>query len=205
MNTDRINEVIGKLPINLIMALYLGYVGFNYYTFMSDPGSEINLKEVEATNARNTSEALKKKINDLNLFVKTLDGKKTEVRGLAQELESTKGSLPEKLDIPAIMKMILTEAKKVGLNVSTLKPVQTVNKEYYTEQPFSLVFQGVFPQLVVFLERLANVTEIVKIDHIEIKGTDANAEYVPLSGTIVIKLFKYLGTTADKVGSKVVK
>jgi Tfp pilus assembly protein PilO len=98
------------------------------------------------------------------------------------------------------MKTILTEAKRVGLNVFSIKPAAITQSDYYEEHPFDLGFRGVYVQLVVFLEHLSSLQNIARVDSLEIHPVGNSAsKYVELEGTVQIKTYKYLGTKADTV------
>lgn len=200
MNTDKINEIIEKIPFTLMMVAFLGYLGFDYYSFVYDAASPLIAKQQELATTKAQTSKFEAKIKELNLFVKTLDVKRTQIRALAQELQDIKGSLPETLDIPSIMKMVITEAKKVGLRVLSLQPGEPSEKTFYSEQPFVLTYSGVFPQLTVFLERLSNTTEIVRVENLKIKADDPRRRLVEITGNVELKFYRYLGTKADSIG-----
>lgn len=201
MNTDKINEIIDKIPINLLMLIYLLYLGLDYYNFTSESASPLVQKQQEISAAKNQMEKSDKKIKELNLFVKTLDLKKSEIRRMTQELDDVKASLPEVIDIPRIMKMMITEAKKAGISVTSLRPTSPKDSEFYTEQPFTLTFRGIYPQLMTLLDRLSNITDIIRVDHFNIKAGDPSRKYVELEGSLEIKIYKYLSNRADGVAS----
>ena len=112
-----------------------------------------------------------------------------------------KEGLAERADVPAFMKMVITEAKKVGLIVVSLKPGLTTDKEYYSETKFSLNFRGAFVQLASFIDRLTNVAEIVKLDDFSMRPFGSSHErFVTLDAYVELKTFKYLGSSADTLG-----
>lgn len=201
MNSDRIKEFIDKVPFGFLVFAYLGYLGFDYYSFENDPSSLKIAKIREIETARDNKLKLEAKYKELNLFIKSLEQKKIEIRSLAQELQGVKGSLSETLDKAAFIKMVGTEAKRVGLLVTSSQPGATVLKEYYAEQNFSFVFKGVFVQIIAFLDRISNVTQIIHSDRYAFKptGRTISGKFPEMEAEVELKTYQYVGTKADAI------
>jgi hypothetical protein len=59
-------------------------------------------------------------------------------------------------------------------------------------------FRGVYLQLLVFLERLANLERIVRTENITMHPVSSQkAAYVELEGKLELKTYKYQGSKAD--------
>lgn len=201
MIQEKIKELIDKIPIGLILTCYLAYLGYDYYSFANSGSSPLGIKKAEIAGAKNANAKLQKKIKELDIFVKNLETKKSELRNLAQELQNMKGTLSENLDLPLFMKMVFTEAKKVGISVESLEPIQPVAQEYYSEIGFKMTFKGVFSQLIDFLDRLSNVTQIIRADRINLNSTGVSAgKYAEIHGELIISTYKYQGSKADVLG-----
>jgi Tfp pilus assembly protein PilO len=195
---ERINEIIDKVPITLLLAAYLAYLGFDYYTFMNDESSPLLMKNANVQAVSQSNKKIEEKIKKLNDFVRSLEVKKVELRNLAQELHETQSTLSETIDVPAFMKMTWTEARKVGLRVLSLTPSGSSSKEYYAEQSFTLSFRGVYAQLIAFLNRLSEVRQIVRVETFKIKPVSSvRSRYVELEGSLEIFTYKYLGSKTD--------
>jgi Tfp pilus assembly protein PilO len=201
MNTEKIKAIVDRIPISLIMVLWAGWLGYEYWTFTTAPESPLLQKQAEVDSVKKENLALQVKLKQANDFFKSLDVKKTELRKLAQNLEELKGTLSTNVDIPGFTKMLVTEANRVGLHVLGLRPKEIVSREYYQEQPFELTFRGVYVQLLVYLDRLANVQNIVRVDFFDIHPVSSSAaRFVELEGTVQVNAYKYIGTKADEIG-----
>ncbi|MBC7387280.1 MAG: type 4a pilus biogenesis protein PilO [Cryobacterium sp.] len=191
--------------IHLVFFAVLAYVAWDYYSFTTDAQSELGLKRASLALKRSDAATKEKKFAEAKDFYKNLEKKREELRGLSNELATMKLTLTETNDIPAFMKLVLTEAKRVGLTVTGLSPLASQAKTYYIEQPFDLTFQGVYVQLIAFLDRLAQAERIVRVDDFTVKpknNTSKNSRFIDLEGTIKVRSFVYLGTTEDEVASK---
>jgi Tfp pilus assembly protein PilO len=190
--------------LNLLFFVIAAYLGWDYYSFTTDPTSELGTRVTTLDQKTTEIATNEKKIAEAKTFYQNLERKRGELRGLSNELSTMKSTLTENNDIPAFMKLVLNEAKKVGLSVTSLSPLQSVAKQFYVEQPFDLNFQGVYVQLIAFLDRLAQAERIVRIDDFTVKPrgiTPKGSKFVELEGVIKVRSYVYLGTPEDAVAS----
>jgi Tfp pilus assembly protein PilO len=111
-----------------------------------------------------------------------------------------KDSLSEKSNIPEKIEMVVEEAKRNGMQVVSIKPGETIEKEYYTEKHFSISFNAVFHQFIIFLERIGQFSEIIVIHELSVHSSVSNYEkYVTLEGLLKVKTYIYRGSSADSV------
>ena len=197
---NNLDEIFKKIPFTPLLVLYLGWLGYDYYQFEYDASSPMMIQKAEAVAKSAEIKSVELKIKQAKDFYKNLETKKAELRALAEQLNGMKSTLTEGFDVPTFMKLVVTEAKKIGLIVTGLKPTKETKKEYYTEQAFDLTFQGVYAQVLVFLDRLSQAQKIVRVDNFVIHPRAAAASrYTELDGTIEIKAFSYVGTRDDEL------
>lgn len=201
MKIEEISAQINRIPFSILLIGAIAYFGYDYYTFDYDPGSPKNLKIAENRALKENNLKLGIKIKENTEFLQTLEQKKQYLRGLARELQEAKVTFSDTSDTPGFMKMVAIEAKKLNLSVLGLKPKPLVPGQYYAEMPFEMKFQGVFVQLVAFLNRLSNLNRIIQPDSIRIKVVGGNTtRFVLLDGEIELKIFKYVGSKEDEIG-----
>jgi Tfp pilus assembly protein PilO len=127
---------------------------------------------------------------------------------MAQQLEQMKARLSDQLDVPAFIKLVSNEAARVGLRVVGIKPGEPKphSESFYTEHPFDLEFRSVYPQLLIYLNRLATMETIVRVDKFSVGSAGSpTAQFVELSGKIELKTYKYLLSTADEKANELGK
>ncbi len=191
--------------VNLIFFVTALYLGWDYYSFTTDADSELGQRRTTVEQKKLEVEEKEKRIVAAKEFFANLEKKRAELRALSNDLATMKSTLTENNDIPAFMKLVLGEAKRVGLSVRGLSPLQSLPKEYYVEQPFDLVFQGVYVQFIAFLDRLAQAERIVRIDDFTVKPRGSSsraAKFVELEGTIKVRSFVYVGTEEDVIARR---
>ena len=197
---EKIKEIVDKIPFGIILICYIGYLGYDFYDFTTSDSSTIAQKKTEIDNLKLQNAKLVKKNKELDIFVKTLEEKKIALRKMAHELQNVKAILSKDLDIPRFMKVIFTEARKVGITVVGLEPQAQVVKEYYSENSFKLEFKGVFEKLVDLLDRFSESSQIVRVESIKIKPNgNISGKYAEIDGTLDVRIYRYLGTKADSI------
>ena len=203
MNSNVIKDLLEKIPVGLLAFVYLAYIGYQYYDFRSNPSSPYVEKMKVLTDAQELNKKSNLKLKEVQEFIKHLNDKKVELRELSKTLQDVKGSLPEYLDVPKFMKTVVTEAKRVGMTIMSLSPSGSENKEYYTEQNFKMEFRTAFVQYLAFLQRIANVNDIVRIENFEMSSVgNARNKFVEISGKLEIKTYRYLASKADSLGKE---
>lgn len=194
-----------KAALGALFFIILAYSGWDYYTFLTDPLSELGQKRAQFAQKTVDIVEKEKKLAAAKDFFRNLEKKREELRALSNELATMKSTLTETPDPPAFVKLISNAAKKVGLAITSLSPLQSETKKYYIEQPFDLAFQGVYVQLIAFLDRLSQAERIVRVDDFTVRprGTASRASrFVDLEGTIKVRSYVYLGTQEDEVANQ---
>jgi Tfp pilus assembly protein PilO len=200
MNSELIAPLIKKAILGIFVLVIFTF-GYDYYTFENDADSPLNTKKAEIVAMQTKIAGLQTKVKQAEEFYRTLENKKAELRRYAEQLSELKATVSESLDVPAFMKLIVTEAKKVGLGVVGLKPTKLTLHKYYAEQAFEMSFQGVFVQLLVFLDRMSHAQKIVRVDNFAMKPKSGNiGKFIELVGTVEIKSYYYINTPEDEIG-----
>jgi Tfp pilus assembly protein PilO len=187
--------------VTILALAYVGYLGWDYYSYLHDETSPLIVARKDLDAAKGDNVKLQARVKDGEAFLKSLESKRVELRSLAGELDSIKGTLSENLDLPEFMKTVLTEARRVGLFVVSLKPAGYSEKEYYGEHTFDFAFRGVFVQMMLFLDHMANVQKIVRVDNFNIRPRGSTSgRYVEIDGTVQLSAYRYIASKADALG-----
>ena len=206
MGNNRLSEILERFPFIWVFIGFLAYVGYQYYEFTTAPDSKLQVAHSQIEAKERERVDYETKLKAAKEFYRTFEVKRVQLRDYTLQLQSLKSTLSDRVDVPLFMKSLVQEAEKVGLVVSALKPSGQVKRDYYMEQSFDLSFSGVYVQLLVFLDHLANLDKIVRVENFDIrrKGS-ATAPYVELTGTVQVLTYSYLGTKADEVAQSIEK
>lgn len=201
MDLFRLREMI-RFWAPLIGLVFAAYYAYDYYyVFEQDPGSALAAKKNQITEIKNQNIILDKKVKKLEEFIRQVESKKEEVRSIAQQLAESREVLSDNVQISEFMKMLISEAKRAGLSILSIIPSSKIQQEYYAVVPVEVKFHGVYAQIFTFMNRLANLQRIVRVDRFSMKPVSAaSKKYVELEGSLEIKTFAYIGSQADQIG-----
>lgn len=203
MDSHRLKELLA-FWIPLVAAANVAYSFYDFeMVYKTDPGSEYGQRQATLEQSKKDLEGLEKRDKEMQEFVKTLDSKRAEFAAASGRLMVLKSAMSDRVDVPEFMKLIVTEAKKTGLTVLSIKPRSTTDQEYYREYPFEFRFKGVFSQLFTFLNRVSSLQRTVKVDELAVKpASSAAAKFVELEGELVFKTFAYSASKEDNVAKQ---
>jgi Tfp pilus assembly protein PilO len=203
-STERIRQVLERLPIFPLFVAYGLFIGYQYYSFMNDADSPRQQIIAQVTATQDGIAKLKVKIQEAQEATRVLLQKQVELRDLARQLSEAKATLSEQTNEAEFLRLILKEADSVGLKITGLKPTTSKDYEYYSEQTFEVTFKGYFIQLIVFLDRLSQTERIVRVDNFDMHREGSNlSPYVELGGNVQVKVYRYLGSKADELANSV--
>ena len=195
-------EKLKKIPFSLIFVAYLGYLGVQLYDFYSSPDGAVEKHKTEIQSSQAELTALKKKLAEGKKFLQVVENKKQDLRDLIKKLADYQGALSDALDVPGMMKTLLTEAKKLDLKVDKIEPGKTTTKEYYADQDFKLEVRGSYIQISIFTQRVAQMQRILRIENYVIKPVPVVAGARPgnqLNALLYVKAYQYVQGKEDKI------
>ena len=195
-------ELLNKIPIVPALLAWLGYTGYGVYQFLEMPESPLKAKQAQ-------QEALKKEVADLQTEIKKayefkeqLEVRKKEWFQLFDKLNNMKATLTELIDQPLVTKIIREAESASRLKIESITPGQVTPKEYYAEQTYEIRFNGYFPSVLFFLDRLAMSSTILHAGDIQIasRGPNTGTERtVQIAGSVRVSAYKYVASKEDEL------
>ncbi len=194
-------EGLKSTPFYLMLFSFLGYLGFQYYTFSYSPEGEVELHRAAMASANSELEGLKKKLADGNKFMKSLDQKREEIRAQIVKLGEYQGALSEAPDVPVLLRLLDTEAKRADLKVDRIEPGKKDQREYYLDQEFKLEVRGTFQNLLLFVHRVSQLQRILRIEGVTLRiaSTSLSAKAITLSANLSVRAYQYTLSKEDKL------
>lgn len=92
---------------------------------------------------------------------------------LKQQLEIERRIVPDEKEIDNFMRMVSSEARKAGVEIRRYTSKPYANREFYTEVPFEVEFDGPYYSMIGFFDRLGKVERIVNVSGLAIASTRA--------------------------------
>jgi type IV pilus assembly protein PilO len=192
-----------KIPFTLFAFIYAMYVGYQYYEFSYSSSGQVETHRNQVTAAKTEIDGLRKKLDEGNKFLKSLDVKREEIKSQVRKLTEYQGALSEFADVPSLIKMIYTEAKKIDMKVDRIEPGKKNQKEYYLEQEFHLDVRGSYQQIVLFIHRISQLQRILRIEGFQFKQSNnqISSRTLTLSGELSLRAYQYTLSKEDQLGT----
>jgi type IV pilus assembly protein PilO len=104
-----------------------------------------------------------------------------QLASLKQQLEIERRIVPDEKEVDNFMRMVSGEARKAGVEIRRYTAKPYVAKEFYTEVPFEIEFDGPYYSMLGFFDRLTKVERIVNVSNLLVASTrkpgDAKARH----------------------------
>jgi type IV pilus assembly protein PilO len=198
MKLDALNLRLRRVqPIwKLVACLFINLLIFcGLYMQLLSPQKERLLRLTEEYNTLN------EKWIKMNAARTKIERARAEHGALKEKLSALFRQLPEKKEIPSLLRGIAHLARESQLKVKYFEPKGLVSKEFYAELPFELRYAGSYHSIGYFFDGMRRMERIVKIDDftLEAKG---NFPTIYVEGICNAKAFVYLReeTKAKKEG-----
>ena len=170
MNLGELSGV--KLWAVLVLAAVVGTGALYYTVFKSqrDENASAQLKLQAKVRENSELEAYRPKLADME----------RQLANLKQQLEIERRIVPDEKDVDNFMRMVSAEARKSGVEIRryTSRPVSA--RDFYTEVPFEVEFDGPFYSMLGFFDRVGKLERIVNVSNLLVsttrKPSDAKAK-----------------------------
>jgi type IV pilus assembly protein PilO len=159
---------LGELTgVKLLGVLVLGatlLTGGLYYTLFKSQREEnaASQTKLQAKLRENAElEAYRPKLADIE----------RQLASLKQQLEIERRIVPDEKEVDNFMRMVSGEARKAGVEVRRYTSRPYINKDFYTEVPFEVEFDGPYYSMLGFFDRLTKVERIVNVSNLMVAST----------------------------------
>jgi type IV pilus assembly protein PilO len=134
----------------LLPILLVGYVVY-YPTYQ------------ETQEVRSQAEQVEKELETARGLAKQSDRFKKELADVEREFATARSALPEKEEIPSLLKGITTCGHMAGMEFLLFEPKPDVPKEFYAEIPVSITVVGDYHHVAMFFDNVSSLNRIVNI------------------------------------------
>jgi type IV pilus assembly protein PilO len=169
---------LGELTgVKLLGVLVLGaalVTGGLYYTVFKS-------QREENDTAQTKLQAKLRENAELEAYRPKLADIERQLASLKQQLEIERRIVPDEKEVDNFMRMVSGEARKAGVEVRRYTARPYVTKDFYTEVPFEVEFDGPYYSMLGFFDRLTKVERIVNVSNLLVatvrKPGDAKAKH----------------------------
>jgi type IV pilus assembly protein PilO len=125
-----------------------------------------------------------------------------ELENLSRQLDEALEKLPDSAELPVLLTDITSVGKKSGLEFRSFRPRSELNRNFYAEVPIDIELQGSYHNLGLFLDRVAHLPRIVRINEVSI-SLESDAKDPPmLKVKGVAETFRFIEAGKSKSGGK---
>ena len=163
-----------------------------YYSFLYSPQADEIAKLTDSVEiARNEKSVKAQKAANLA-------GLRKDLQRLDAELKKAVAQLPEKREIPDLLRNISTKAQQSGLDILVFRPRAENYQDFYAEIPVDITVKGNFHNTVSFFDEVGRMDRLVNIDNIGFKNPTPAGDNVVLETTSVATAFRFLDDAERK-------
>jgi type IV pilus assembly protein PilO len=190
-------EKILKLPLYqrvLILVVFLSLLVGAFVYFVYTPA----LEDLDKKQAQN--DKLLVELQESRRIANNLPRFKAEYEAMKKQLDLALNELPNKKEIPSLLRNIAGLARDNGLEVLQFKPENESAKNFYAEVPVSLDLKGSYHQMALFCQSVSRMARIVNIKDIKLGKPQQNGATMVLSISCRAVTYRFLETSSAEKG-----
>lgn len=171
--------------IGILLGLQLAIGVAYYYALLQPKHIQIQGKSAELDKLLIRKEEQEAIANDLPRF-------REETARLQADLERVLNQLPNRAEIPNLMRAITDAGEESGLEFVRFRPGSEAPKEFYAAVPVELEVIGGYHQIATFFDRVGKLPRIVTISDIDVSELKNKGGELTLSAKCVATTYKFL-------------
>jgi Tfp pilus assembly protein PilO len=185
-------ELVNKLIANahlfiLLYGLYGAWVMYDEHIVqLEDVQSRGNGVDAEI-------EAAKKKVNEIQEFMKKTDEYKVRVEEVAKNIETVQKQLPADTNDTQILTFFQSEINSLNMKDANFVPGKDEKSTYYIAKEYNLKAKGTFLQFLIFFERIGNADRIYNIKNLKLTNSTEvqKGRFQIIEGSGIIQAFRF--------------
>lgn len=185
-------ELVNKLISNahlfiLLYGLYGAWVMYDEHIIqLEEVQSRGNGVDADIENA-------KKKVNEIQEFMKKTDEYKVRVEEVAKNIETVQKQLPADTNDTQILTFFQSEISALNIKDASFNPGKEDKSTYYIAKEYNLRAKGTFLQFLIFFERIGTADRIYNIKDLKLTNLDQaqKGRFQIIEGSGVIQAFRF--------------
>ena len=199
ISTDSIMKLGTASKVGILCGVCALVIGGYWYSFHRPQMERIRGKESQ----------LSELIRDRNVkreIVKNLEQFRLELVQLDNEFKEALAKLPDKKEIPELLRSVSNLGREAGLEVLLFRPESEAPGEFYAKVPVSLRFTGAYHDIGSFFFRVGTIPRIVNVESFSMAANPKAEEGITeLNATCTATTYRFLeqpATGAKGTGAK---
>lgn len=147
----------------LLFIIVLSLGGGLVYTFLLKPMQD----EIDTANQQ--SREMQAQIQQMQAVERKLPQYKREIEDQKKHLEELKAALPDAKETAAVIRQVQEYAVASSIRIRSFRPQETIAREFYTEWPIQMEFDGSYHHLGSFFEKISRHSRVINVTNLSIK------------------------------------
>jgi len=169
LSFDDIKSMSLKKKIATVFVAFILF-GALYFTYLYQPIAEKRWSLIDRL------QTLEMKIAARRRVVAEIEKHKKDIEKLRKNLKIALAKLPDKKEIPPLLKAVSQAGTDVGLDFVLFQPVDPISKDFFAEIPVQITVEGLYQNIIAFCDAVAVLPRIVNITKIKIVPEKAGHE-----------------------------
>jgi len=159
-----LGELSGVKMLGVLVLTAVVGTGALYYTVFKS-------QREENASAQMKLQAKLRENAELEAYRPKLADIERQLASLKQQMEIERRIVPDEKEVDNFMRLVSGEARKAGVEVRRYTSRPYVTKDFYTEVPFEIEFDGPYYSMLGFFDRLGKVERIVNVSSLLVAST----------------------------------
>lgn len=137
---------------------------------------------------------LKADLNEKKKAIQDLPKFQARLEALTRELAVMKEQLPDKKEIPELLRTISSLGSESGLTFLLFRPRPEVPKEFYSEIPVEMQVEGSYHQVARFFYQVGLLDRIVNVSNVDMGKATEDKGQIRLTTSCLATTFRFVET-----------
>jgi type IV pilus assembly protein PilO len=190
---------VGKLSRRHRLFICLGtlaLIGGVYYYYFFVP------KQAYLNQVTQTLEVRTNRLIAVKRQARALKECEEKMTRMEQDFYMATRALPDKKEIPSLLKSVSRAGSSAGLNFVLFQPDPEIDREFYREIPLSMKVEGSYHQIADFFYQVSRLNRIVNIRNIALRRNKSVSGVIDLTCNAVTYMFVEADQNANQSQKK---
>lgn len=192
---DRVGKLSRRNRLFICLAA-LVLVGGAYYYFFFMPRQDRLMEVSQTLEARNN------KLITVKRQARSLKEWETKMARVEEAFYIATRALPDKKEIPSLLKSVSRAGSRAGLNFVLFQPDPEVTRDFYKEIPLSIKVEGNYLQIAEFFFQVSRLNRIVNIRNIALRRNKSASGVIDMDCKAVTYMFVEADQNAKQTQKK---